>query len=109
MSSQLDPTIRWVHCDLTNRTSFGESEGQQQSHAGSAGEVDISILSGSTKIRGGRRFPRFGHECKDQQETECSDGSEKQKHDGVAKHVRDIAGNRGAEGSANADSDADQL
>jgi hypothetical protein len=78
-------------------------------HAGSAGEVDISILSGSTKIRGGRRFPRFGHECKHQQETERSDRPEKQKHDGGAKHVRDIAGNRGAEGSANADSDADQL
>jgi hypothetical protein len=76
---------------------------------GSKGDVDISILSGSTKVRGGRRFPRFGHECKHQQETERSDRPEKQKHDGVAKHVRDIAGNRGAEGSANADSDADQL
>jgi hypothetical protein len=51
----------------------------------------------------------LGHECKHQQETERSDRPEKQKHDGGAKHVRDIAGNRGAEGSANADSDADQL
>ena len=33
--------------------------------------------------------------------------AEKQEHDGIAEHVRDIARNRGAEGGANADSDAD--
>jgi hypothetical protein len=95
-----------VHCDLTNGKSFGKSEDYQQSPTPvrerwtyqscparkyvAAGASRVSGMSASTSKRSNAPTdPR-------NKNTTAS-----------PKHVRDIAGHRGTEGSANAGSDAD--